>query len=159
MFSSAVLDIDPAQTADRIAEAIRGQVMGTLRRRGAVVGLSGGIDSSVSAALAARALGQDKVLGLLMPEQASAEESLLLGRLVADALGIATLVEDIAPALEATGCYRRQTEAIRQVLPDYAEGDKFKLVLPSILAGERLNVTRLVVLKAHGESVTVLLTA
>jgi NAD+ synthase len=159
MFSSDVLTVDAATTIERIAEAIRSQVLGTLRRRGAVVGISGGIDSSVSAALAARALGKNRVLGLLMPERASASESLSLGRKVADAIGIEAIVEDIAPILEAAGCYRRQADAIRQVFPEYAEGCQFKLVLPSILESDRLNVSRLVVQKPNGESVTVRLTS
>ncbi len=159
MFSSEVLRIDPAATAERIAEAVRTQVLVTLRRRGAVVGMSGGIDSSVSAALAVRALGKDKVLGLFMPERASAHESLRLGRMVAQAIGVETIVEDIAPVLEAACCYRRQSEAIRAVFPEYREGDRFKLVLPSILAGDRLAVSGLVVQRSDGETVTVRLGA
>src|SRR5512136_2359242 len=103
MFSSDVLKIDAGTATERIVQAIRSQALGTLHRRGAVVGISGGIDSSVSAALAARALGKDKVLGLFMPERASASESLTLGRMVADSIGIEALVEDIAPTLEAAG--------------------------------------------------------
>src|SRR4051812_6874381 len=71
MFSSSVLKLDPAAETARIVESIRAQVLGTLRRRGAVVGLSGGIDSSVVAALSVRALGKEKVLGLFMPEHHS----------------------------------------------------------------------------------------
>lgn len=159
MFSYDVLKLDVTAAIDRILEAIGSQVLGTLHRRGAVVGISGGIDSAVSAALAARALGKDKVLGLFMPERASAEESLMLGRMVATAIGIEAIVEDIAPTLEAAGCYRRQTEAIRQVLPDYGDGYRCKLVLPSILEGDRLNVSRLVIQKPSGESMTVRLTS
>jgi NAD+ synthase len=159
MFSYEVLNIDAAAAIERIVEAIRLQVLGTLHRRGAVVGISGGIDSSVSAALAARALGKDKVLGLFMPERASADESLTLGRMVAAAIGIEAVVENIAPVLEAAGCYRRQAEAIRQVFPEYGEGYKCKLVLPSILESDRLNVSQLVVQKPNGESVTVRLTS
>jgi len=159
MFSPDVLKLDAPAAIERIVQAIRSQVLGTLRRRGAVVGLSGGIDSSVSAALAARALGSDKVLGLFMPERASSDESLALGRQLADALRIEALVEDLGPALEAAGCYRRQIEAIRQVLPEYGEGYRCKLVLPSILESERLNVSRLVVERPDGETLTVRLTA
>jgi NAD+ synthase len=159
MFSSDVLKLDPAATINQIVEAIRSQVLGTLRRRGAVIGLSGGIDSSVSAALAVRALGKDKVLALFMPERVSGGESLALGKMVAEALGIEAIVEDIAPTLEAAGCYRRQDEAIRQVFPEYGEGYKCKIVLPSILDSERFNVSRLVVQKPNGESLTVRLTS
>ena len=124
-----------------------------------VLGLSGGIDSSVVAGLAVRALGADRVFGLLMPDVASADESLQLGQALADTFGIRTRVEEIAPTLRAAGCYARQTEAIRMVLPDYAEGDPFKIVLPSILATDRLNVARLTVRDASGTERTVRLNA
>src|SRR5262245_17486244 len=85
----------------RIADAMRDQVLRRLKRRGIVLGLSGGIDSSVSAALAVSALGAKKVLGVLMPERDSDPDSLRLGHLIADSLGIETVTEDIAPMLEA----------------------------------------------------------
>src|SRR5215471_13820120 len=113
MFSKAVLQLDKAATVAKIAETIRAQVLGTLRRRGAIVGLSGGIDSSVCAALSVRALGKDKVLALFMPERDSSDDALVLGRMVAETLGIEAIVENIRPALEGAGCYRRQNEAIR----------------------------------------------
>lgn len=150
MFSQDVLHIDAAREIAAIAAVIRADVLGGLRRRGVVVGLSGGIDSSVVAALAARALGPAKVLGLLMPDAASADESLRLGQLMAGTLGIPTLVEEIAPTLAAAGCYARQTDAIRMVFPDYVEGQPFKIVLPSILAADRLNVARLTVVDPSG---------
>jgi NAD+ synthase len=130
-------------------------VLGTLRRKGAVVGISGGIDSAVVAALCVRALGKDKVLGLFMPEHHSSDDALRLGRMLAADLGIEAVVEDIAPTLEGLGCYRRQDEAIRTVVPAYGPGWKCKLVLPSILESERLNVTRLTVQQPNGETSTV----
>jgi NAD+ synthase len=132
-FSAAVLKIDAAQTAERIEHAIRDIVVGQLRRRGAVLGLSGGIDSSVTAALAVRALGRDRVIGLFMPEADSSPDSLELGRLMADSLGIRTFVEDITPILEGAGCYRRRDEAIRAVMPEYGAGYKCKIVLPDLV--------------------------
>jgi NAD+ synthase len=153
-FSKDVLELDAEAEVERIANAIREQVLQRLRRRGAVVGLSGGIDSSVVSALCARALGPDSVLGLLMPERHSSDDALRLGQLVASAIGIETLVEDIAPALSALGTYRRQVEAIRTIVPEYDEGWKCKLVLPSILEDDRLNVTRLTVQTPSGETFT-----
>jgi NAD+ synthase len=159
MFSTRVLKIDAAAEAARIADAVRVMVFGDLHRRGAVVGLSGGVDSSVVAALCARALGKDKVFGVYMPERDSSADSLELGRLAADAIGIQTELEDVTAALEGAGCYRRQEEAIRSLVPEYGAGWKCKLVLPSILEGERLNVTRLTVQTPAGETQTVRLTA
>ena len=153
-----VLAIDAEAQIERIAQSLRAQVLGEFRRRGAVLGLSGGIDSSVVAALCVRAFGKGKVLGLFMPERHSSDDALTLGRLLADSLGIEAIVEDIAPALEGLGCYRRQDEAIRSIVPQYGPGWKCKLVLPSILEATRLNVTRLTVQSPAGEISTVRLT-
>ncbi len=154
MFSKDVLAIDPEAVTREIAESIRAQVMGTLRRRGAVVGLSGGIDSSVVAALAVRALGKDKVLGVFMPERDSSGDSLRLGRVLAESLGIDTVLEDIGSTVEAAGCYRRQDEAVRTVFPEYGDGFKCKITLPSILESERLNVFQLTIQSPSGETKT-----
>ncbi len=145
---------DPQGTADKIAATLREQVLGTLRRRGMVVGISGGIDSALCTALAVRAFGPKKVVGLFMPEQASSSESLVYGALLAERFGIATVTEDLAPALAAVGCYARQDEAIRRVFPQYTDGWKSKLVIPSILEGERLNISRVVVESPDGDQLS-----
>ncbi len=141
----ALPKIDVVEEIERICRILREQVLGTLRRRGAVLGLSGGVDSSVVAALCARALGPDRVLGLLMPERDSSPDALRLGRAAAEAAGIETVVEDVGKALDGAGCYARQDEAIRQVFPGYGAGWKCKLTLPSILESDRLNVFQLTV--------------
>jgi NAD+ synthase len=150
MFSREVLRIDPRQEAERIEATIRRLVLGDLRRRGAVVGISGGIDSSVVATLCARALGPERVLGLLMPERDSSSDALRLGGLLAGQLGMAHVVEDIAGTLAALGCYERQDEAVRMVFPEYGAGWRCKIVLPSLLEGDRLNVAQLAVTDPEG---------
>jgi NAD+ synthase len=150
MFNKDVLRIDAPLVAEKAQGAIREQVLGTLRRRGAVVGMSGGIDSSVVASLCTRALGPERVVGLLMPERDSSSDALRLGRLLAEHLGIRYVVEDIAPALEGLGCYARQLEAIRMVVPEYGEGWKCKLSIPSLLEDNRLNITSLTVADPSG---------
>ncbi|MGX9118481.1 NAD(+) synthase [Mesorhizobium sp. BHbsci] len=151
-FSKDALVLDARVEVDRIVQILREQVFGTLRRRGVVVGLSGGIDSSVVASLCARAFGKDKVLGIFMPERHSSGDSLRLGRSVAAQLGIDTILEDIAPALEAVGAYRRQIEAIQTVVPQYGDGWKCKLVLASVLESNGLNITRLTVQDPEGKT-------
>jgi NAD+ synthetase len=150
MFSRETLRIDPRQVAEQIETTIRQVVLGDLRRRGAVVGISGGIDSSVVATLCARALGRERVVGLLMPERDSSSDALRLGRMLAEQLGIQDLVEDISGTLAALGCYDRQIEAIRSVFPEYGEGWRCKLVLPSLLEGDRLNLAQLIVADPDG---------
>ena len=130
-FGPQVLRLDAPAVADQIAHAIRQHVLRHLRRRGAVVGMSGGVDSSVVAALCVKALGPEHVLGLLMPEEDSDPQSLRLGRLMADILGVETVVEDIAPILRVSGCYQRRDQAICRVVPEYGRGYKCKIALAS----------------------------
>ncbi len=148
-YSPDVLRIDTVAEAERIQTRIETEVR-ALRRRGAVVGLSGGIDSSVVASLCVRALGPARVFGLLMPERDSSSDAVRLGRMLAEHLGIEYIVEDIAPALAALGCYDRQLEAIRMVVPEYGDGWRCKLVLPSLLDGDRLNLVLLTVADPDG---------
>lgn len=154
MFSVDVLHIDAGRVSGDIEGAIKVQVLDRLRRRGAVVGLSGGIDSSVVAALCARALGSGRVVGLLMPERDSSSDALTLGRLIATHLGITSIVEDVAPILSAAGCYARQDEAIRSVFPEYGSGYRCKITLPSILDGSRFNISELTIEAPSGERKT-----
>ena len=104
---------------ERLQKEIKEHIVNTLRRRGGVIGISGGIDSSVSMALAARALGPDKILGVLLPEKDSSGESARLAHLLAGKFGVSTLTEDITGALEGFGCYRRRDEAVARVFPEY----------------------------------------
>lgn len=154
MFSANVLDIDAKAVVEEISEALRAQVLGALKKRGVVVGLSGGIDSSVVASLCVRAFGKEKVFGIFMPERDSSGDSLRLGQLLAGSLGIESVIEDIAPALEGAGCYARQTDAIQKVFPEYGDGYKCKITLPSILESDRLNVSQLTIESPSGEQKT-----
>jgi NAD+ synthase len=122
------LKLDPAETCDKICLRIQ-DFLRQLRRRRAVLGISGGVDSAVVAALCVRALGKNRVLGLFMPEAESSPDSLRLGRGVAEGLGIATYEEDITPILSAAGCYTRRDAAIRSVIPHYDATYKCKLTL------------------------------
>jgi NAD+ synthase len=149
-FNTDALRIDPAVSAEQISETLRGQVLKDLRKRGVVVGLSGGVDSSVVAALCVRAVGPRKVLGVLMPEQDSDPDSLRLGRLVAAHLRIECVLEDITSMLAASGCYRRRDEFIRRLFPEYGPGYRSKVVLRKA-TGSPYNVSYLVVRSPDGE--------
>lgn len=146
------LEIDAPAAVSQIVTALRGQLASGLKRRGFVVGMSGGVDSSVCAALAVEAVGPKRVLGLFMPERESDPASLELAKTLADQLGIDQVIEDIAPTLEGAGCYRRRDEAIRRVVPEFGAGWGCKLVLPpDRLDADRLNLTYLVVQPPGGE--------
>ncbi|MEO6951672.1 MAG: NAD(+) synthase [Polyangia bacterium] len=150
-FSADVLAIDAAAVTDIIGAALKQQVLGTLRRKGLVVGISGGIDSAVVAALATHALGTDRVFGLFMPERDSSGDSLRLGQLLAETLGIEAIVEELGPALDGIGCYARQLEALRAVFPDYGDGWKCKITLPSVLESDRISISSLTVQDPDGK--------
>jgi NAD+ synthase len=146
------LRIGPAEEVNRIADAIRDQVFTQFKRKGAIVGVSGGIDSSVVAALCVQALGKDRVVALFMPESESAPENLVLGRMLTESLGILPVVEDITPILEGAGCYRRRDDAIRSLVPEYGDGYKCKITLPDLLADDRYSVFSVVVQSPTGET-------
>lgn len=148
------LQLDCAAELARIGEWIPRVLTQKLRRRGLVVAISGGIDSSVCAALSVRAVGADKVFGLLLPERDSSGFSSERGRLLAEHLGIRYQVHDIAPALEALGCYQQRDEAIRRVVPAYGEGWRNKIVLAGGLEGG-INFFKLVVQSPDGQQQSV----
>ncbi len=144
-----VLDYDCLAEADRIGAWMIDALSRRLHRRGLIVAMSGGIDSSVCAALAVRALGPKKVHGLLLPERDSSSFSTARGRQLAQHLGIAFDVFDIAPALEALGCYRERDAAIRRVFPAYGDGWKNKIVIAGGIDGG-INYFKLVVAAPDG---------
>ena len=150
-FSADVLRIDAEAVAHDLETFLRETVFHRLRRKGIVVGLSGGIDSSVVGALAARALGADRVLGLMMPESDSSGDSVMLATTLAEAFGIRTIREDISDTLRAAGCYRRRDEAIRSVVPEYADGWRCKIVLPDQITQPGYAIFSVVVQSPSGE--------
>ena len=148
--SWSVLDLDYAAEADRICNRMRDITARTLRKRGLVVAISGGIDSSASVALATRALGPERVQALILPERDSSDDSAVRGKMLAEHLGIRVEVQDIASTLEEIGCYRWRDEAVRRAIPDYGPGWKMKIVISGGLQG-RINHFRVVAQSPSGE--------
>ena len=148
--SAEVLRIDTAVAALEIESAIRETVFKRLRRRGVVLGLSGGVDSSTTAALCARAVGPNRVLGLFLPERECSIDCARFGQAVAERFGISTRVEDITPILDGTGCYRRRDEAIRRLVPTYGDGYKCKLAISNVVEGAAYSIFSLVVQSPDG---------
>jgi NAD+ synthase len=146
-----VLQLDPDDIIDDICSRLREILSRELSRRGFVVAMSGGIDSSVCAALAVRAIGPKRVFGLLLPERDSSRSSTERGRLLAGHLAIRFETQDIGPVLEAIGCYRWRDEAIRTVFPDYCDDWKSKIVISGGIEG-RINRFHVVVETPTGET-------
>jgi NAD+ synthase len=154
-FHCDILKLDVEQEVARIITKLRTDVSNRLRRRGGVVGVSGGIDSAVVLALAVRALGVENVVALLLPEMESSAESARLARLVCQQVGVAPVVEDITGPLLGFGCYQRRDEAVRAVFPEYDSTYKMKITLPSgLLDKETLNVFSVTIVSPEGEEKT-----
>jgi len=131
-FNKDSLKVDVAKVTDEICDKISFQIRRSLKKSGAVVGISGGIDSSVVAALCCRALGPEKVVGIMMPERDSASESKSLALELAEKYGFPTVLEEISDGLAGLGCYEKQEDAIRQVFPEYdVSKHKCKIIIPS----------------------------
>lgn len=151
-FGRETLHLDPEAEADRICRFISEQAVGGYRRKGVVVGISGGVDSALVTALCARALGAERVFGLLLPERESSPVSEPYAREQAEALGVNVERIDLTPMLSALGVYDRKNEAISRLCPDYdPERDKTKISLPAdLLDRPGMNVFSLTVQKPDG---------
>jgi NAD+ synthase len=154
-FDRSALTMDCAAAAREIEAGIQGIVVHDLHRQGVVLGVSGGIDSAVCAALAVRALGPRRVMFLLMPEKESSPDSTRRGRMLCETLGVEPVLENITPALTALGCYDRRDNAIRRLVPGYSPGWRQKIGLSgSLLDNNRLNYFTLTVETPDGERIT-----
>lgn len=150
ILDASVLTLDCAAEADRIATRFTEIVGSDLRKRGVIIALSGGVDSSVCAALAVKAFGAGKVYGLMLPERDSSPTSLTRATLIAKQFDIEYSVVDIAPTLDALGCYRWRDDAMRAVFPDYAANWKSKITIAGGRDGA-FNYFKLVVQDPAGE--------
>lgn len=153
-FNKNILDINPEVETERLVNLLRDTVHQKLKRRGAVLGISGGVDSSVVLALCVRAFGPQRVVPLILPEKDSDPESEQIANRLSNQYDVKPVLEVITPALEGFDCYPRRDEAIRRVFPEYdaAIGYKAKIVLPqSPLESRSLNVFYLTIITPDGD--------
>jgi NAD+ synthase len=123
-FSKDILFINNIESrVSSITQKLKEDILTVLKRKGAVVGISGGIDSSVTLALTVKALGPDRVIGIMLPEKDSSSDSKELALKLAKKLGVQTIEENISLALEGFGCYRRRDEAVAAIFPEYNPTD------------------------------------
>ncbi len=150
-FTKDSIKLDAAEETERIVEKLKNDVVKKLKKRGAVIGISGGIDSSVVLALCAKTFGPEKVLGVMMPESDSNPDSLMLAKKLADQFGVKYVVENMTAALAGYGCYTRRDEAIKRVFPEFDATYKAKIVLPTnVMEKGTLNVFQLKIFAADG---------
>jgi NAD+ synthase len=154
-FGRHSLNLDAAQEVDRIVDKLKHTVHQVFRRQGIVMGISGGIDSSVVLALCVRAFRPERIVALLLPEGESSPDSATLAQMVADHYGVATITEDISSALKGFGCYHRRNQAIQSLFPDFGVGWGAKITLPgNLLEHDTLNVFYLTVADPSGQEYT-----
>jgi NAD+ synthase len=150
-FHKDILTIDCVQEAQRISEFIRDQTQ-RMRRGGAVIGLSGGIDSAVAAEFCVRALGSEKVLGLILPERDSHPLSEQYAGKQAQKMGIRVDTIDITPTLEGFGTYERRDEVVKEIFPEYNSHYKLKISLPpDLLSRDAFNFFTLTIDDGRGK--------
>jgi len=150
-FHRDVLALDCRAEAERISSFVQRQ-MELLKREGAVVGLSGGMDSALAVSLCLKALGPEKVLGLVLPERESNPLSREYALKEAQRIGIKVEVIDITPVLEAFRTYQKRDEAIREIFPGYGPGCRSKIVLPAdLLARDAFNFFSLKIVDGKGK--------
>jgi NAD+ synthase len=129
-FNENILDIDPEKETQRVCAFIEKQLL-SWRKNGAVIGISGGIDSAVCAELLVRTLGKDRVFGLILPEKESSPKSAIYAEKQAQKMGIPYETVDITPTLEGFGTYAKRDEVIKGLFPEYGEEYRSKITLPS----------------------------
>lgn len=151
-FHRNILHLDPDAEVERIVAQLRHDIYNVLRRKGGVLGVSGGVDSAVVLGLAVRALGPENLVALLLPERESSADSARLARLVCKQFGVTPLVEDVTGALLGFGCYQRRDEAVRAVFPEYDSTYRMKITLPGeLLDRDTLNIFRVTIISPEGE--------
>lgn len=151
LFSRNAININVENETNRITAWIKETVQKTLRKRGIVIGISGGVDSSVVLALAVKSLGPKNVLGVLLPESESSPDSASLAHKLAKQFGIETITENISASLSGAGCYQRRDEAIQSFMPDFGNNWKSKITLPgNLLEDDTLNVFYLTAVDPQG---------
>jgi len=151
-FTKDSININSAQEVEKITSKLKESVGKKIKKRGAIVGISGGIDSSVVLALCARAFGQERVLGVMMPESDSNPDSLELAKSLSEKFETKYIVENMSDALAGYGCYNRRDDAIKRVFPEFNSSYKAKIILPTnLLEKETLNVFQLMIISPEGE--------
>ena len=117
-------------TIENITNFIENEVFEIYQKKGVVIGLSGGIDSAITAALCTKSIGSEKILGLILPEKESDVNSKNLALQIAEKYNIETKSIDITNILESFGVYENKEKIVKEKFPNYNEKCKYRVVVP-----------------------------
>ena len=121
---------DLETTVNSITDFIKNEVFEKFQKSGAVLGLSGGIDSAVTCGLCVKSLNPEKILGLIMPERESDPQSQETAENVGKEFNIETKVVDITSILESFGVYEKKENIVKEKFPDFDSECKYRVVVP-----------------------------
>ena len=123
-----------------LQDFIHKQVYDNFRKRGIVVGISGGIDSAISAKLCCNAVGKENVLGIILPEKESNPQSQEFAKKYCEKLGIKYEIEDITSILDSSEIYQTREKIVKKYFPDYNQSCKYRLVFSENFNNDGLSI-------------------
>lgn len=119
------------ETINSIENFVKDEISKKFQRQGVVIGISGGIDSAVMAAICAKSIEPKQVLGLIMPEKESDPTSQILAQRLAEKFQIQTKVIDITSILESFEVYKIKEQIVMEKFPDFNSNCRYRIVVPS----------------------------
>jgi NAD+ synthase len=118
------------KTTNDISKFIQNEIFNKLQKKGVVFGLSGGIDSAVTAALCSKSFESEQILGLIMPEKESDNSSKILAEKVSKKYNFRTEIIDITKILDSFGVYEMKEKIVREKFPQFTSECKYRVVVP-----------------------------